>query len=75
MPKLMKATLEPNDDNSSAASVTLYFDGEPNETQVREVCDAGLGLPLGVDTTDPFFSFKESFVPGGLRRYQVYPTC
>lgn len=80
MPKLVHVTLEPNFHNSDGCTVVLYFDGEPDEAQVREVCETQLGsLNLGVDTADPFFSFEEHPTPvserASLRRYEVYPTC
>lgn len=76
---LVDATLEMSDANKNGDAVTLYFDGVPTESQVREVCKNQISkLPLGVDTNDPHFSFVEVPSPiskrAGLYRYQVYPT-
>lgn len=81
MPKLIQATLEPNFHNSDGCTVVLYFDGEPDEAQVRQICDEELpkmSLNLGVDTSDKFFGFEEHPTPvselAKPRRYEVYPA-
>lgn len=73
------ATLEPNFHNQDGSTLVLYYHEVPDEAQVKQACDELLGkLPLGVDTSDPTFSFEEHPTPvseaSKLHRFEVYPT-
>ena len=77
--KLVFATLEPNFHNNDGFTLVLYFDGVPDEEQVKQACRELLGkLPLSVDASDPTFGFEEHPTPvseaAKLRRVEVYPA-
>lgn len=76
---LVEATLENCSQHGNADAVTLYYQEEPIKEEVVADLKALYGkLDLSVDTTDRFFSFKESPTKvsqkAGLKRFQCYPS-
>jgi hypothetical protein len=78
--QLVRATLEPNDQNTVGVAVTLYYTGNPSVEAVKQDLKTNLlvkKLNLSVDTTDPYFSVVFSAAPEtpNLVRAQAHPTC
>lgn len=76
---LAEATLENCSTHGRADAVTLYYLQEPSREEVVSDLKALFGkLDLSVDTTDPFFFYKESPTrvseKAGFKRYQCYPS-
>jgi hypothetical protein len=76
--KLVHAELETNHHNSDGCALTLYFDEEPTEDEVKAGCREA-HCALGVDPNDQFFSWEVLPTPlsekAGWVRVQCHPTC
>ncbi len=72
------AAIEENVENSDAVTVTLYFEREPTDIEVRQACEAAC-LSLSVDPGDE--DFQWSIYPNpvseraGLVRVQAFPAA
>lgn len=80
MAKLIDFNLENNYYNSDASALTLYFDGEPTEEEVKDACRATLGKQvIGVDPDKDDFSWDKCPTTvserAGVVRVQCHPTC
>ena len=85
-PEPVNVTLEPNENNPDGVALTLYFEGEVVENQVKSWCREGGShlthfhrLGLWVDTDDSHFCATQEkagpHVKANLTRWQAHPTC
>ena len=78
MAQIIKSTLEPNEHNSGACAVTLYWIGKPSKGELKQAFESTkLLLSVDVDDDDYNVDFHEDSLSElfGLVRVQGHPTC